>query len=156
MSWSVNCKRQKSSIARCSLQSPSVWMAPYPGKVLGVERFVGAFDGKHLCVIWGSVRDGGGKSGRLCTCFRKARSTMLIISPGGASCCLCHTVNVNGVLYLSARPPRASSQPAQFCRLCNSWSQTSFASGDEEVSSCTKRFSWAMFILFIITVLNPN
>lgn len=30
-SWSAYCKRKKSSIARCSLQSPSVWMGPYLG-----------------------------------------------------------------------------------------------------------------------------
>ncbi|KAI4811751.1 hypothetical protein KUCAC02_014627, partial [Chaenocephalus aceratus] len=46
-----------------------------------VERFVGAFDGKHLCVIWGLVRDGGGKSRRLCTCFVQ----LMITKPNNTS-----------------------------------------------------------------------
>lgn len=56
--------------------------------VLGVERFVGAFDGKHLCVLWWFVPDEEtvGIFAPAAVCC----STMLIISAGGTLCCSWH------------------------------------------------------------------
>lgn len=88
-SWSAYCKRKKSSIARCSFHSPSVWMGPY----LGLHTRGGEVCG---CLWWEtSVCDMGVLSGmgeEKVGVFAPASvrcSTMLIISAGGDSCCLC-------------------------------------------------------------------
>lgn len=59
--------------------------------ILRLDRFVGVFNGKHLCVIWGFVRDGGGKMGIFAPALVHC-STMLFISAEGASCSLCHYI----------------------------------------------------------------
>lgn len=58
---------------RGTVAGPSVCTAPCLGvHTQGGEGVLGAFGVKHLCVIWGHVGDGGGDSGRCCTCFGAA------------------------------------------------------------------------------------
>lgn len=68
------------------------------------KRFVGACDGKHLCVIWGLITHGGGQSGRVRTCFGTLphnayyfcwRCLMRFVPP--------HTVNMNRDDRLTAK-----------------------------------------------------
>lgn len=90
-SWSAYCKRKKSSIARCSLQSPSVWMGPY----LGLHTQGGEVCG---CLWWEtSVCDMGARQG-----WGRKKWASLHLLRYTAPQCLLFLLEVPHVVYAAA------------------------------------------------------